>query len=167
MKYAILMLAGVLLAQNSDPPAAAARGKKLFFEEGPKCATCHLAEGKGRKVGPDLKRLAMLHPRALKMAILSNGTEYVVVAKLKTGESFPAMRVEQNADTLKLWDLSKPEPEMKTLKPADLDSYGANSTWKHPPTSAGLSMQQLADIMSYIRFAAEGDRKGVSAEDIE
>ncbi|MEZ5402137.1 MAG: c-type cytochrome [Bryobacteraceae bacterium] len=167
MRYTVLLIPTLLLAQAGDPPAAAKRGREFFFDKGPKCATCHMAEGKGNKVGPDLARIARVSPKGLKVAILSTVTEYVVTAKLKSGESFPAMRVEQAGDTIKLWDLSKHPPEAREMPASDLASYGGNSTWKHPPTSAGLSAADLADIMSYMRWAAYGDRKGVTAEEVE
>ncbi len=165
MRYALLLIPPLLWAQAGPPPAAQ-RGREFFFDKAPKCATCHMAEGKGTKVGPDLARIARVSPRGLKIAILSTVTEYVVIAKLKSGESFPAMRLEQSGDTLKIWDLGKTPPELRTLKTSEVASYGGNATWQHPPVSAGLTNAQLADIMSYIRFVAFGDRKEVDPADL-
>ncbi|MEZ5354558.1 MAG: c-type cytochrome [Bryobacteraceae bacterium] len=165
-RYSLILVPALLCAQAGPPPAAQ-RGREFFFDKGPKCATCHIAEGKGNKVGPDLTRIARVSPRGLKVAILSTVTEYVVTAKLKSKETFPAMRIEQTGDNIRLWDLSKTPPELRTLQTAELASYGGNATWKHPPASAGLTNAQLADIMSYIRYAAFRDTKGVAADELE
>jgi hypothetical protein len=42
-----------------------------------------------------------------------------------------------------------------------------NDKWKHPPTSAGYSTQELADIIGFLRWAATGDSKEVKVDDIE
>jgi hypothetical protein len=167
MRYSLMLVPVLVWAQGAAPPDAAKRGRELFFDKGPRCATCHSAEGKGTKVGPDLTKIARVSPRGLKVAILSTVTEYVVTAKLKSGESFPAMRMEQTGETVRLWDLSKMPPMERTLKTSEVDSYGGNATWKHPPSSAKLTNENLADLMSYVRFAAYGDRKGVNASEIE
>jgi mono/diheme cytochrome c family protein len=161
--------------QGSAPAAAftgppqAKRGYSLFHEASgsAKCGSCHLLAGQGAAVGPDLARLARLAPRGLVTAILASRTQYVVEVKLKAGGSFPAMRVNQDANALELYDLSAAPPAKRTVNRADIGALVDNTAWKHPPESANLTHEQLADIIAYIRYAAYGDRTGVKAADLE
>ena len=42
-----------------------------------------------------------------------------------------------------------------------------NGVWKHPPTSMGLSDEQLADLMSFIRFIGYAETKPVVPADFK
>lgn len=150
-------------------PAQAKRGYALFFSEtaGTRCATCHALAGRGNAIGPDLTRLARLNPRGIVVAILASRTQYAQSVKLKSGATFPAMEVAHDDKTVQLYDLSKTPPEMRKVERSDIASMRDNDTWKHPPESAGYTTEQLADIISYIRWASYGDTKGVKPGDLE
>ena len=87
-----LMAMASALAPTSDakPPAQAARGQAMFFDETVvmRCGGCHSLAGKGTAVGPDISRLARLNARAIVMAIRATRTQYVQVIKLKAGGEF-------------------------------------------------------------------------------
>jgi putative heme-binding domain-containing protein len=157
----------LMAAQTAAEPEAAKRGRAMFFDEGPRCARCHQAEKRGNKIGPDITRLARLHPRALRGAILSTATEYVQEVELRNGVRFPAIKSEEGADSIKLYDLRTEPAELKTLQKGEIKMMRNNGVWKHPPTSMGLSKEQLADLMSYIRFVAYGETKPVTPADFE
>ncbi len=54
------------LADTGDPDA----GRRLFFHpNGPRCATCHIFEGRGGAIGPDLTDLGALTPELVLEAI--------------------------------------------------------------------------------------------------
>lgn len=167
MRWFSLLLVSAVLAQE---PAQVTRGRKIFFESenpGTRCGNCHLMEKKGTPVAPDLGRMAMLNPRAIKMAVLSTATQYVVVARLKSGASFPAMKASEDATGIKLFDLSTNPPVLKTITKAELDSLQPNSQWKHPPESTRLTPAELADVIAFLRFAATGDKKTIRPEEVE
>lgn len=167
MRWIILLLIPVVYGQE---PAQVGRGRKIFFESeaaGTRCGSCHAIEKKGTPAGPDLGRLAMLAPRAIKMAVLSTSTQYVVIAKLKSGSSFPVMKASEEGAEVKLFDLSTNPPELKTFAKSDIDNYQPNATWKHPPESTRLTAAQLADVIAFLRFASTGDRKTIRPEDVE
>lgn len=165
MIWIVLLLASALAAQT---PPAAARGAVLFHgtQDG-SCGTCHALGGKGTAVGPDLSRLARLNPKGIKVAILASRTQYVQNVKLKVGEAFPGMEKSKTDAGVEYYDLSQKPPVLKQLTKADIDSTTDNASWKHPAESAKYTNEQLADIISYIRFAAYGDKKGITAEDLE
>ena len=165
----ILFIPAVLLiqAQNSDLPARAGRGQALFFEEGKGCGTCHSLAGKGTAVGPDLKRLARLNPHAIVAAIKATRTQYVQQIKLKSGDVFPAMIVTQDDKAVQAFDMNKKPPAEKKIARSDVASITDNEKWKHPPESADYNAEQLADIISYIRYVGAGDKTGVAPSDVE
>jgi len=167
MRWIILLFIPVVFGRE---PAQVGRGRAIFFESdaaGTRCGSCHAIEKKGTPAGPDLGRLAMLAPRAIKMAVLSTITQYVVVAKLKSGGSFPAMKASEEGTEVKLFDLSTNPPQLKSLPKADVAGYEPNSTWKHPPESTRLTAAQLADVIGFLRFASTGDKKTIRPEDVE
>ncbi len=167
----LLMAMAPALAPASDakPPAQAARGQAMFFDENVvmRCGGCHSLAGKGTAVGPDISRLARLNARAIAMAIRATRTQYVQVIKLKAGGEFPGMPAAKDTGTLRYYDVSSTPPALRTLEQKDVASIGDNATWKHPPESAGYTAQQLADVIAYIKWASYGDTKGVNPDDIE
>jgi len=150
-------------------PPQAARGYAVYFDESKptRCATCHALGGRGTAVGPDLSRLARLNPRGIVVAILASRTQYVQTIKLKTGPSFAAMHVAHDDKTMQVHDLSVTPPQLRKLERAQVDSVTDNATWKHPPESAQYSMDQLAAVIAYIRWASFGDTKGVDPKELE
>jgi len=163
----MIWLSVLLFLQGSAPTPQIERGQTLFFSD-TGCGTCHSLKGRGTAVGPDLRVLGRVGVRALVTAIRASRTQYVETIKLKSGDTFPGMKVEsKDPAMLQYYDLSKTPPELKKFPPADVESKTDNSTWKHPPSTGNLTNQQIADIVAYIRWAAAGDRKAVDPSDVE
>lgn len=167
---AALAVTGLAVAQEFSGPPQAKKGHDLFFARagdgaGP-CGTCHAIKKEGTAVGPDLTRLARLNARAIVMAINATRTQYVQEVKAKDG-NFPAMKVADTAEGYDVFDLSKNPPERKKLLKADVTSLTDNASWKHPAAAMKLTTEQLADIISYIKYASYGDKTGVKVEDVE
>lgn len=163
----MIWLSILLFMQAAAPNPQIGRGQALFNAD-TGCARCHSLKGQGTNVGPDLRILGKVGVRALVTAIRASRTEYVETIKLKEGDAFPGMKSSaSDATTLQYYDLSKNPPELKKFAPADVQSKADNSAWKHPPSIAGYTNEQLADIVAYIRWAAAGDRKAVDPSDVE
>ena len=152
----------VLLLAQSAVPTQIERGEALFMDSARGCAGCHALKGKGTAVGPDLKDIAHLTPPGIAMAIRSTVTQYVQVIKLKSGRSFPGMP--PKADTT--YDLSKRPPEAINATAAEIASITPNNGWKHPPSAAKFTNEELADLIAYIRFAGANNRQPVAPTDI-
>ncbi|MCX6614011.1 MAG: c-type cytochrome, partial [Acidobacteria bacterium] len=93
MRYLTSFLILSLAAFAADPPEQAKRGKELFglkSATGFACSTCHQLGDQGVAVGPDLKTMGRLHPRAVVMGILATRTQYVKEISPTMGKSFPA-----------------------------------------------------------------------------
>jgi mono/diheme cytochrome c family protein len=167
----LLVSAGSAVAQDPGkaPPAQAKRGQALFVDAAndSHCGTCHALGGVGSAVGPDLSRLARVNPKGIVMAILATRTQYVLTVKLKDGSTFPGMKVAEDEKTAQYYDLSSKPPALRKLDRAEIASALDNATWKHPPESTGYSAEELADIISFIRWASFGDTRGVDPKSLE
>jgi mono/diheme cytochrome c family protein len=155
-----------LLLAQAAVPSQTERGEALFFDAQSGCGNCHALKGKGTAIGPDLTIMGRLAPAAIAMAARSTVTQYVGVAKVKGANSFPAMTGTKDEKVVVLYDLSKMPPEKKEVAPADF-SMGPNDRWKHPPAAAKIGNEQLADIVAYIKYAATGSKKAITADDVK
>jgi hypothetical protein len=158
------MVAAPVLAQM---PEQAQRGEASFFHtsKGTACGTCHSLQGKGTAVGPDLKRIARVPPKAFLIAIKSTMTQYVRQVELKNGTKFPG--IEQEGKEAGWWDLSKMPPEFQKLTASDIGKAAPNATWKHPPAATDYSNQELADIIAYIKWVGYKSVATIEAEELE
>jgi mono/diheme cytochrome c family protein len=163
MIWLALILAQAAVAQ---PQQQVARGEALFNDVQKGCAGCHSLRGQGTAVGPDLKVIGRLSPVAINMAVKSTVTQYVKSVTLKSSESFPGMPVKEDEKTVQLFDMSKAPPENKTIDRTDIKSMNGNDVWKHPPAANKLNPQDMADVISYIKYAATGTRQAVDPDDI-
>jgi cytochrome c553 len=163
------MASGQALTNGAKPPEQAARGQAIFFDESvaAHCGGCHSLAGKGTAVGPDISRLARLSAHGIVTAIRATLTEYVQTVKLTAGSEFPGMPAAKVTGTLQFYDLSSKPPVLRKFEQKDVVSTLGNATWKHPPSAAGFTDQQLADVIAYIKWASYGDTKGVNVADIE
>ncbi len=166
----VLAVAAWSPAQEFSGPPQAKKGHDLFFAGTGggtvACGSCHAIKKEGTAIGPDLTRLARLNPRAIVMAINATRTQYVQEVKPKEGDKFPGMKTAETAEGYEIYDLSKNPPELKKIPKADV-SMSDNSAWKHPAEALKLSPEQLADIISFIKYAGYGDKNGVKVEDVE
>ena len=156
----------VLLWAQTAAQQQVQRGEALFHEASRGCMACHALKGRGTVVGPDLSVIGRLSPAAIATAIRSSATQYVQQVKLKSGESFPGMPATQDEKVMQFYDVSKMPPELRKIDRADLVSSASQDQWKHPPSVAGYTDQQMADIIAYIRFAVTGAAKAVSPDDL-
>jgi len=154
-----------LFLAQAAVPTQIERGEALFHDAARGCANCHALKGKGTAVGPDLKDISRLSPKAIAMGVRSTVTQYVQVIKLKSGQSFPGMPPKDNA--AEVHDLSKNPPVAHKASKADVVSMSANNGWKHPPATAKMSDAEMADVIAYIRFAGANNRQQVSPDDVK
>lgn len=156
-------------AYGQGATAQVERGRQLF-QQSPKglaCATCHSMEGHGNAIGPDLKTLAsVVGPRGLIMTIQMSMTAYVREYSNPNGTTFPGIQKSKANGVVEVWDLSKVPGVLRTLKESEISSVKPNSKWKHPPSSADYSQQELADIAGYLKFASTGVAKEVGVGEL-
>ena len=163
---AVWFLAAPAVAQEAKaPPEQAGRGQTLFYGDA-KCGTCHALKGRGTAVGPDLKGIARLSPRGIAMAVRSTRTQYVQAVKVKGNGEFPGMKSSEDAQTVQFYDVSANPPELKKLAKSEFTATD-NQTWKHPPSTAGLTNEQMADIIAFVRWASFNDKKEIDPSEVQ
>jgi putative membrane-bound dehydrogenase-like protein len=140
---------GELARMRGDP----ARGQKVFATAGT-CAKCHLVNGEGKDVGPDLSEIgkklsreavleAILFPSA---AISHNYETYVV--ELKNGGVQQGLKISENPEAVSLKDA---ESIVRTFKRAEIDSISKSPVSLMPADLAKtMTTQELADVVEYL-----------------
>jgi hypothetical protein len=168
--FCLAALISLLYAQAQGPTAQAERGKDLFLKspKGVACGTCHSLASVGTAVGPDLKIAGGgLPPRALARAIKMSTAEYVKKVNLTTGESFTGIQKTKGAEEVAIWDLTKSPPALRTMPAKQVVGFDRETGWKHPPASADYTLEELADIVGFLKWATMGSRTTIKVEDIE
>lgn len=164
------VLAIQLLPAQENRPAQVVRGQEVFEKsaKGAACATCHQIKNIGTAVGPDLTKLAsVVGSHGLVKTIQMQSTEYVQEVKTADGKTFSGILKQKQGDELQIWNLSEAKPVLLTLASKDVTSMSRETKWKHPPTSAGYSSQELADIIGFLKWASTGSRTVIKIEDVE
>lgn len=130
-----------------DGPPEVLQGRRLFFDStrAVRCANCHSMGGLGSAIGPNLARS--------KSPELPNKTRLVGTARLKGGESFPALLVDKTPKQVKLYDLSSPFPVLRSVPPSSFAGWNAKTTWRHQTAARGYSEPELKSILSFVRWS--------------
>lgn len=68
---------------------------------------------------------------------------------------------------MQIWNLGEMPPVLMTLEAKDVTSMTRNTKWKHPPTTAGYTSQELADIIGFLKYSATGSKSEVKISDVE
>ena len=137
---------------------------ELFSEK--HCSMCHKLGENGTAIGPDLTGVARVSPKGITVMILATRTEFVKSIRLKNLQQIPAIRVEDNGTVLHFYDLSKTPSALVEIEKSRVSAVGDSEVWRHPPSSANLNDEQLADIIAFIRWASYRDPKGVDPGEV-
>jgi mono/diheme cytochrome c family protein len=133
-------------------PAEAKRGRDLFFDatRGTRCGTCHIAEGRGLAVGPELKGPAVFPPRP----------KMVRAVRLGDGDSFTGLVAHKDSEVVRLWDLSSQTPVLRMFSPAEIAGISDSGVWDHSMVTGRYTKQEIAAIQAYLRWlgSSRGER---------
>jgi putative heme-binding domain-containing protein len=130
-----------------DGPPAAARGRELFFATNG-CGSCHALGGRGTAIGPDVSQAPK---EQLTPAIQSPRARLVQTIRLKDGDTFPAIIGPEDGAFVQVFDLTSLPPVRRNLEKSEIVSKTPAPTWSHQAQTTGLTPEQLADIVAYIR----------------
>jgi mono/diheme cytochrome c family protein len=138
-------------------PPQAGQGHALFFDP-PRnhCGVCHAVGGRGIAIGPDLTTFPVKAAAELTSQIRATRSRHVLTAKLASGEEFPALLAEQNANQVRLYDLTITPPVLRTFARRAVVSLAQNVAWRHEDFVNDYSAAELEDIVVYLRWAATG-----------
>ena len=137
----------------------ATRGREVFSQ---KCSSCHVAEGRGHAVGPDLAALSdrsapgllaaildpsrAIEPRyALYQAITRDGRSYTGILAAETAAQIELVEQEHRRHVIPRDELEELASSAKSLMPDGFEKE--------------ISKQQLADLIRYVQNPFTADRK--------
>ena len=135
-----------------DLPGTPDRGRQLFTQKG-NCASCHMVNGKGGRLGPDLSRVGERRtPDELRTDLRSPNDEvaprwWTVRVTRNDGSVVEGLRLSEDTFTLRLidgderlWSFAK-----NTLRAAEQDK---NSSM--PSVDGMLSTGEIEDLVAYL-----------------
>jgi cytochrome c oxidase cbb3-type subunit 3 len=139
------------------------RGKSVYRSSG--CATCHIINGEGGGVGPELSRVgAMRGPSYLRTTLLTPGailpkeagamergrwTQFLYVHVVtKDGHSFEGTRVYEDSFSIELKDATGKFHSFQRLQLTKLEKVPGKSVM--PSFKDTLSAMQLDDLVAYL-----------------
>ncbi len=126
------------------------KGRRVFVKN---CAACHVLDGVGHEVGPDLAALSSRTPVAILTAVLDPGRDvesrYVQYAAVTTdGITWAGLLVGETAASI---SLKEREGREHVILRKDLDGFRALKKSMMPEgVENDISQQDLADLMAYI-----------------
>ncbi|MFM9966443.1 MAG: hypothetical protein ACKV2Q_35145, partial [Planctomycetaceae bacterium] len=136
---------------NVDPAA----GRRIFFHpNGPGCFKCHIVDGRGGRIGPDLSRaVGTMNRIQLIQSILEPSREIApqFVAwtfELHTGKVLTGMLVHENEGKTIIGDTEGKLTEIKTI---DIATRVPQKTSVMPDKLADrMTLQELRDVIAFL-----------------
>jgi putative heme-binding domain-containing protein len=155
---------------RGDPAA----GRAIFFDAGQtgNCRFCHTVAGRGGDVGPDLSKVATKPPRDLFLSIVAPradaGSAFAAIAvTMKDGQRFVGVKRDETADALRLYDTSSVPPVLRSLRKANVSSVDNAGAAAMPGDYASrYSLQQLLDLVAFVKSMDPASQAGVTLKDI-
>jgi hypothetical protein len=164
----IMMWTGLSAADKAPLTAQAQRGREIFLHstKGTACGTCHQMADVGTAIGPDLSMMAGIATvHSMVATIRMTMTNTVLSVKTANG-SFPAVLKQKNGDVSEFWDLSQTPPVPRKLTGKEIVSNDRDTKWPHPPSTNDYTKQEFADLIGFLRWAANGSQKEVQLSEI-
>jgi len=142
---------GAATRTTASMPAAARRGRALFFDAARTgaCGSCHEVGGRGVLVSTGLQNLAAAHLEDLRTVETPN----VMTAKPAGEAAFPVVVAEKTADHIRVYDLSSRLPVLRTFTPPEV-VLTPGSAWTHRSAAELYTDAELEAISQYLRWAA-------------
>jgi len=150
-KIVAYLRARAVSARSGTARGDAARGQALFAGKGG-CASCHLVNGAGSGVGPDLSRIgAVRGALELERALVDPAADVQPTARfyrvvLKDGTAVTGRLLSHDTFTVQLLDTTQ---KLRSFAKSDLREHGF-ATSPMPSYRDRLSAQELADVVTYL-----------------
>ena len=164
---------------NTDSPGGLrgdpAAGETVFFSRGARsCYVCHNVGGRGGSVGPELmSKVASLTPRELFQRIIvvpHRGTDPAYgTTRLTTrvGMILTGIKAGETEDAVRFYDTSSLPPILRTIPKKDIVELEPHNSSVMPSDYASrLTLQQLLDIVSYLKSSAGGTPVSVTLNEV-
>jgi hypothetical protein len=113
---------------------------------------------------PQIERDGSVH--SIVMTMHMTMTEHVYRINTASG-SFPGILHQKYGDKVEYYDLSEIPPVLRTLYSNEILSKERDQKWRHPPAMANYSAQELADVISFLKFATTGSQLAIAPADVD
>lgn len=135
-----------------DLPGDAETGQALFTGRG-NCAACHMVNGRGGRLGPDLSRVAERRdPDELRADLIDPDEEveprwWTVVATTADGAVVEGLRMGEDTFTLRLIDADE---RLWSFSKRELRSYERRKASTMPSARGTLAPAEVDDLIAYL-----------------
>ena len=152
-----------------------ARGEQLFFAAGERgCAGCHVIDGKGNPVGPDLTGSARRNARALfgdivfPGAALDAGKPPLLRIVMKDGEKILGLKQEETPAAVRVFDMSRIPPVLRRVAKEQIQSVEPQTQSAMPERYGEVyTLRELLDLVSFLKSSGAPSPVRVSFLDIQ
>ena len=134
-----------------------ARGKTLYEGRG-KCMDCHMINGKGSVLGPDLSSIALVRSAAeLEQSLLEPNSEVkpgnrFYSVQTSSGESVSGRLLNHDAFTVQMLDSNE---RLRSFEKSQLVSFGFSNP-DMPSLATDYTQQEIADLVAYLSTLRRG-----------
>jgi len=152
-----------------------ARGEQLFFatagERG--CVGCHVIDGKGNPVGPDLTGSVRRNARALFGDIVFPGpaldaSKPLLRIVMKDGEKILGLKQEETPAAVRVFDMSRVPPVLRRLAKEKIQSVEPQTRSAMPERYGEIyTLRELLDLVSFLKSSGAPSAVRVSFLDIQ
>jgi putative heme-binding domain-containing protein len=152
-----------------------AAGESIFYARGARsCYVCHAVGGRGGAVGPELTAaVAALSPRDIFQRIIvvphraSDPAYATMRLTTKVGLILIGITAGETDETVYFYDTSSLPPILRTIPKADiLDVEPQTSSVLPSDYASRLTLQQLLDLVSFLKSSAGGPPVSVTLPDV-
>ena len=142
---------------NDDLSGDVIRGRLLFEGRG-ECLDCHMVNGRGSVLGPDLSSIALVRSsEELEISLLEPSTEVQPGSRFysvqtRTGERVSGRLLNHDAFSVQLLDENE---GLRSFQKADLQEFGFSDPGM-PSLAGEYSEQDIADLVAYLASLRRG-----------
>ncbi len=144
-------------SDNASPGGNVARGKTLYEGRG-ECMDCHMINGRGSVLGPDLSSIALVRSAAeLEQSLLEPNSEVqpgnrFYSVQTSNGEMVSGRLLNHDAFTVQMLDSNE---RLRSFEKSQLVSFGFSSP-DMPSLATGYTPQEIADLVAYLSTLRRG-----------
>jgi putative heme-binding domain-containing protein len=144
----------IVSTPGADAPANAAAGERVYSGKGA-CGSCHMVNGKGGRLGPELSRIGIARSRAALVREIRNTAEYIpqgyepVTVVTRDGRQIKGCRKNEDSFSIQIMDtneqlltfLKRDVREVIDEKKSLMPDYGPDR----------LTESELGDLLAYLQ----------------
>lgn len=134
-------------------------GKVLFFDSArsKSCHFCHLMQGEGTSIGPDLSTVGDRPARQLFSSIIlphqTKDPRYTtIILRLRNGESVIGVKKEEDDESIRVFDTTELPAVLRTVQKGDvIKSEAANESVMPKDYASKYTVKQLLDLVTFLK----------------